>query len=171
MHQSICSYERVGQASASIGVLLLILSSPARSFSALTLWNKGWRGRTLVPGLMIVCPADLHGRLAFPVKLRQIFMEAEGRKGWRSIARLATIWIETPRVSPAACTSVLYRRHGSCSLRYLFPSLASSTTCSRPSFNLKSPSLSSTFGRLELSVARIFACCSLFTEYFGTFPS
>src|SRR5438874_10619476 len=107
MHQSICWYEHAGQASASIGVLLLILSSPARSFSALTLWNKGWRERTLVPGLMIVCPADLHGRLAFPVKLRQIFLEAEGRNGWRSMPILATICIEAPRISPAACTSLL----------------------------------------------------------------
>src|SRR5206468_50324 len=102
MHQSICSYERVGQASASIGVLLLILSSPARSFSALTLWNKGWRGRILVPGLTIACLADLQGRFAFPVKLRQIFFDAAGRKGWSSMPRLATICIETPRISPAA---------------------------------------------------------------------
>src|SRR5436309_8377555 len=107
MHQSICSYERVGQASASIGALLLMLSSPARSFSALTLWNKGWRGRTLVPGLMIVCPADLQGRLGLPVRLRQIFLEAEGRKGRSSMPRLATICIEAPRISPAACMSVL----------------------------------------------------------------
>src|SRR5438094_2848598 len=170
MHQSICWYEHVGQASASIGVLLLMLSSSARSLSALTLWNKGWRGRTFVPGLTIACPADLQGRFAFPVKLRQIFLDAKGRKGWRSMPRLATICIETPRISPAACTSVLFRRHGSCSLRYRFPSLASSTTCSRPSFSLKCPSRSSTFGRLELSVAWIFACCSLFTEYFGIFP-
>src|SRR5437867_4885899 len=170
MHQSTCWYERVGQASASIGVLLRILSSPARSFSALTLWNKGWRGRTLVPGLTIGCPADLHGRLAFPVKHRQIFLEAEGRKGWSSMPRLATICIETPRISPAACTSVLFRRHGSCSLRYRFPSRASSTTCSRPSFSLKCPSLSSTLERIALSVASIFACCCLPMEYFGTFP-
>src|SRR3989442_2370228 len=104
MHQSICWYEHVGQASASIGVLLLILSSPARSFSALTLWNKGWCGRIFVPGLTIACPADLQGRFAFPVKLRQIFFAAAGRNGWRTMPRLATIWIETPRVWPAACT-------------------------------------------------------------------
>src|SRR2546428_11040056 len=120
MHRLICWYEHVGQASASSGALLLILSSPARSFSALTLWNNGLSGRILLPGLTIVCPADLHGRLAFPVKLRQIFLEADGRKGWRRMPRLSPICIETPRASPAACTSVLLMRHGSCSLRYLF---------------------------------------------------
>src|SRR5436309_14796196 len=107
MHHLICWYGHVGQASASIGTLLLILSSPARRFSPFTLWNKGWRGRILVPAFTIIRPADFHGRLAFPVKLRQIFFEAAGRKGWRSMPRLATICIETPRVSPAACTSIL----------------------------------------------------------------
>src|SRR2546427_13139171 len=107
MHRLICWYEHVGQVSASSGALLLILSSPARSFSALTSWNNGLCRRILLPGLTIVCPADLHGRQSFPVKLRQLFLEADGRKGWWSMPRLATICIETPRVSPAACTSVL----------------------------------------------------------------
>src|SRR3989442_15568045 len=102
MHRLICWYEHVGQASASSGALLLILSSPARSFSALTLWNNGLSGRILLPGLTIVCPADLHGRLAFPVKLRQIFLEADGRKGWRSIPRPGKLFIVTTRVSASA---------------------------------------------------------------------
>src|SRR5436853_7747624 len=102
MHHSICYCAHAGQASASIGALLLILSNPARSFSALTLWNKGWRDRILVPGFIIVRPADLHGILAFPVMLRQIFLEAEGKNGWRRMPRLATICNETPRGSPGA---------------------------------------------------------------------
>src|SRR5260370_24787260 len=150
--------------------LLLISSSRERSFSALTLWDKGWREAIFASGFMIVLPADSQGRHDFPVRLEQIFFEVEGRKGCSSMPRVATICIEIPRVSPAACASVLYRRHGSCSLRCRFPSRSSSTTSSRASFSLKCPSLSSTFGRLELSDVRIFACCSLLVEYFGTFP-
>src|SRR6266699_4877634 len=97
----------VGQASASMGTLLLISSSRERSFSALTLWNKGWRERIFVPGFMFVLPADSQGRLDLPVKFQQIFFEVEGRKGCSSMPRVATICIEIPRVSLAACASVL----------------------------------------------------------------
>src|SRR2546428_11633079 len=64
-----------------MGTLLLMSSSRERSFSALTLWNKGWRERIFAPGFMIVLPADSQGRLALPVRLQQIFFEVEGRKG------------------------------------------------------------------------------------------
>src|SRR6266568_634443 len=102
MHRWIYWCVHVGQASASMGTLLLISSSRERSFSVLTLWNKGWRERIFAPGFMIVLPADFQGRLDFPVRLEQIFLEVDGRKGCRSMPRVATICMERPRVSPAA---------------------------------------------------------------------
>src|SRR2546428_11682905 len=108
-----------------MGTLLLMSSSRERSFSALTLWNKGWRERIFAPGFMIVLPADSQGRLALPVRLQQIFFEVEGRKGFRSMPRVATTCMEIPRVSPAAWRLVFVLLPGSCSLRDLFSSRAS----------------------------------------------